>query len=117
MNSINSSVLPEKVMFIDHYKIKRAPLSPSKWPNSLTIFIISLKQLILSSVLSLDNLGNHGQAITYYDKALAIDPNNFAALTNKGAVLDSLRNYTQAITYLDKALAIDPNSVNANRLC
>jgi tetratricopeptide (TPR) repeat protein/uncharacterized protein YjbI with pentapeptide repeats len=62
---------------------------------------------------ALDNLGDHTQAIQYYDKALAIDPNDKYALVNKGAALDYLGNYTQAIQYYDKALAIDPNYVDA----
>jgi tetratricopeptide (TPR) repeat protein len=49
------------------------------------------------------------QGIAYFDKALAIDPNNEVALTGKGQSLDNLGNYTQAIPYIDKALAIDPN--------
>ena len=58
-------------------------------------------------------LGNYTQAIMYFDKALAIDPKNVAALTNKGNALGGLGNYTQAITYYDKALAIDPRYVLA----
>ncbi len=33
--------------------------------------------------IALDILGNHTGAIAYYDKALAIDPKNVAALTSK----------------------------------
>jgi tetratricopeptide (TPR) repeat protein len=53
--------------------------------------------------------GNNTQAIQYYDKALAIDPNNKDALNEKGNALSGQGNYTQAIPYYDKALAIDPN--------
>jgi tetratricopeptide (TPR) repeat protein len=53
--------------------------------------------------------GNYSQAIHYYDKALAIDPNLVLALTGKANVVFGLRNYTQAIPYLDKALAIGRN--------
>ena len=52
-------------------------------------------------------MGNHTQAIQYYDKALAIDPNYKYALNNEGNALNSLGNYTQVIKYFDKALAID----------
>src|SRR6187200_2747111 len=62
---------------------------------------------------ALDSSGNHAQAIQYYDKALAIDPNDFDALNNKGNALDSLGNYTQAISYYDKVLDMDPNDVDA----
>jgi len=32
---------------------------------------------------ALTGLGNYNEAITFYDKTLAIDPNNKAALTSK----------------------------------
>ena len=38
----------------------------------------------------LDELGQHEEAISYYDKALGIDPNNIYALYNKGLALDNL---------------------------
>jgi tetratricopeptide (TPR) repeat protein len=72
---------------------------------------------------ALNNLDNYTQAIQYFDKALAIDPNDEAALNDRGWALNGLGNYTGAITYLDKALAINPNDkyaidglAQANRL-
>ena len=53
--------------------------------------------------------GNYRQAIQYYDKALAMDPNYKRALTEKRWCVYNLGNYTQAIKYFDKALAMDPN--------
>jgi tetratricopeptide (TPR) repeat protein len=55
----------------------------------------------------------YDQAIQYYDKALAIDPNDTYALSSKGYALDGLGKYEEAIEYYDKALAIDPNDANA----
>ena len=55
----------------------------------------------------------YDQAIQYYDKALAIDPNDTYALSSKGYALDGLGKYEEAIQYYDKALAIDPNDSNA----
>ncbi len=50
-------------------------------------------------------MGNHTQAISYFDKALAIDPTNKRALNNMGVSLDSyLGNYLQVIQSFDKAL-------------
>jgi tetratricopeptide (TPR) repeat protein len=60
-------------------------------------------------VNALIDLGNYTQAITYLDKALAIDPHDVDALNNKGGTLMDLGNYTEAIPYLERALAIDPN--------
>ena len=66
---------------------------------------------------SLLNQGNYSQAILYYDKALAFDPNDKDALNGKGDALYSLANDTQgyekAIQSYDKALAIDPNDTYA----
>lgn len=40
--------------------------------------------------MALNHLGNYTGAIEYFDKALAIDPNDEAALYNKGNSLDHL---------------------------
>ena len=42
---------------------------------------------------TLDDLGNHTGAIQYYDRALAIDPNNAALIYNKGLALHNQSNY------------------------
>ena len=70
----------------------------------------------ISDVNNLIDQGNflialhmYDAAITYYDKALAIDPNFEDALNGKGVALKNFGNYNEAITYFDKALAIDPN--------
>lgn len=41
----------------------------------------------------------------FYDKVLAIDPNNVHALNRK------LGKYTGAIVFYDKAVAIQPNNI------
>jgi len=62
---------------------------------------------------SLGNLGKHREAITYYDRALEIDPDYVYALNNKGWSLYNLGKYREAITYYDRALEIDPDDVDA----
>ena len=52
-------------------------------------------------------------AIIYYDKALAIDPNDEDVLSSKGAALDNLGKHSEAIIYYNKALAIDPKNTFA----
>ena len=66
--------------------------------------------------------GNYTQAIQYYDKALAIDPNYKEALSGKGSALDGIGNafynqgnYTQAIQYYNKALAINSTDRNGKQ--
>ena len=43
---------------------------------------------LLSDFNALDSLGNHQEALQYYDKALAFEPNAVVALEDKGSVLD-----------------------------
>ena len=60
--------------------------------------------------MSLNGVGKFKESITYFDKVLAIDPNNVLALNEKGNALGGLGNYKEAIAYYDKALAVDPKN-------
>lgn len=60
--------------------------------------------------------GNYQEAINYFDKALAIDPNDLDALHNKGYAFYNLGKPEQALIYFDKALAIDPNLESTLRI-
>ena len=62
---------------------------------------------------ALDNSGQYEEAISYYDKVLAKDPNNIFALGNKELTLSNLARNQEAIEYYDKVLAIDPNDIFA----
>jgi tetratricopeptide (TPR) repeat protein len=64
--------------------------------------------------MSLNSLGKFNESITYFDKALAIDPKNIDALTGKGDVLSNLGNNTESVAYYDKALAIDPKNIDVS---
>jgi tetratricopeptide (TPR) repeat protein len=57
--------------------------------------------------------GKYDQAITYYDKALSLDPNDIDTLIIKGVSLNNLDKFEEAIEWYDKALAVDPNYINA----
>ena len=50
---------------------------------------------------ALDKLGNHTQAVFYYDKAKATDPRYIPDLTNKANFLEKIGNYNLAIIYYD----------------
>jgi len=65
---------------------------------------------------ALERSGNIKEAIKYYDKALAIEPNNTDLLVTKGDALSKLRNYTGAIKYYSKVLAAYPNSSGSTGL-
>ena len=62
--------------------------------------------------IALLNLGKYNESIPYFDKALAIDPNEVNALTQKGVALVFLKRANQSIPYFDKALAINPKDVS-----
>lgn len=49
--------------------------------------------------MSLNSLGKFNESITYFDKALAIDPKNIIALTQKANAFGGLGKYHEAITY------------------
>ncbi len=57
--------------------------------------------------------GNNTEAIPYFDKALAINPNYALALNNKGAALYGLGKYNESIAYFDKALSVNPYYMTA----
>jgi hypothetical protein len=53
------------------------------------------------------------EAIDYHDKALRIDPNNAAALIDKGNEFYDQHKLPEALEYYDKALRADPNHIEA----
>ena len=55
----------------------------------------------------------YNQAIKYYDKALSLEPNNTAAMTNKGIVLIKLAKYDNAVKLFDKVLNISSDNAPA----
>jgi tetratricopeptide (TPR) repeat protein len=54
------------------------------------------------------NAGNYTEAIPYFNRALAINPNNSLTLNNKGAALYALGMYNESIAYFNKALSVNP---------
>lgn len=62
---------------------------------------------------ALYDLGRKEEAITSYDKALKIKPDDHEAWYNRGNVLDDLGRKEEAIAGYDKALAIKPDKHEA----
>jgi tetratricopeptide (TPR) repeat protein len=54
-------------------------------------------------------LGNYTEAIEFYNKTLAIDPNNTVALTNKDTILRMLGNNSTYSTYVNGMYGIFRN--------
>jgi tetratricopeptide (TPR) repeat protein len=48
-------------------------------------------------------MGNYTQAISYYQKAISIDPNYSLAYYNMGVAYSDMENYTQALYNYRKA--------------
>ena len=57
--------------------------------------------------------GKYDDAIAHYDKAIALDPNDAAAYTNRGSAYYRKGAFDRAIADHSKAIAIDPNHANA----
>jgi len=68
---------------------------------------------VLKEAESFFSQKNYTQAMALYDKVLAIEPDNFFGLTNKGVILFNLGQYEEAIKLYDRILQIDPNDVLA----
>jgi tetratricopeptide (TPR) repeat protein len=74
--------------------------------------ILSQSNLINQGFI-LSSLGKYNASIALFDKALAIDPNNTAALNGKGNALSSLGKYNASIALFDKELAINSTDTHA----
>ena len=99
-----SKFLPQVKQIVESFKINR----PAEQKQSQAVTTSNVTTLV-DKGNGMFNHDNYAQALQYFNKALAIDPNDKVALTGKGESLDNLGNYTQAMPYLDKALSIDPN--------
>lgn len=63
--------------------------------------------------VSLACINENKQALTSFDKAIAIDANNAVAYYNKAKVLKRIKNYTAAIQVFKKCIAIDKDYLQA----
>jgi tetratricopeptide (TPR) repeat protein len=60
-----------------------------------------------------DNIQMGNRAIAAYQKVLAIDPKNTAALGSIGNIYYEMHNYDQAKVYQEKVMQIEPNNPDA----
>ena len=56
------------------------------------------------------SLDRSNESIAYFDRLLAIEPNNIKALTSKAAALSNLGEYAKALELYNKALSIDKDN-------
>ena len=67
---------------------------------------ILIKKLNDREIDLIYNQGNYTGAIKYFDKILAINPNNVGAIFFKGAALSSPGKSSEAIPFINKALML-----------
>ncbi|CAD8215402.1 unnamed protein product [Paramecium octaurelia] len=70
--------------------------------------LLILRMLILYMRKCLRKQNKYEDAITWVDKALAIDPKHVYSLNEKGECLRLLKEYIQSLQLLDQALCINP---------
>ena len=61
-----------------------------------------------NKAFALYHLGDEGEALYYFDRALESDPNDVDALGFKGLLLCGQSKSEEALYYFDRALEIDP---------
>ena len=69
-------------------------------------------QAIFNKAYALAVLGKNEEAIEWYDKSLAIEPNNANTLGNNAILLDNMGKHLEAIELYDKALFFEPMHSN-----
>ena len=58
--------------------------------------------------------GNFEEALSYFDQATVIQPNNPDLLNKKGVALRGLGRYDEAIECFNKSLQLDPRDLDAS---
>ena len=58
--------------------------------------------------------GNFDEALSCFDQAIMIQPNNPDLLNKKGVALRGLGRYDEAIECFNKSLQIDPRDLDAS---
>jgi tetratricopeptide (TPR) repeat protein len=69
--------------------------------------------ILVGKGLELYNMSDYQGALTWFDRALSIDPNNSSAIVNKARAYYNLDKLQDALQWFDKALVIEPNNVVA----
>ena len=60
--------------------------------------------------------GDDKRAESYYDKALALSPDDEQALMNKAGLNVYRKNYTEALKYVNRTLKVNPENKQAIQL-
>jgi tetratricopeptide (TPR) repeat protein len=68
---------------------------------------------IIKNAVKLDTLGQYEEALSWYDKALKIDPKDINTMFKKALLLSKAGKYEQAVFLFDQVIEIDPTLVSA----
>jgi len=58
--------------------------------------------------------GNFDEALSYFDQAIVMQPNNPDLLNKKGVALRALGRYNEALECFNKSLQLDPRDLDAS---
>ncbi|MBC7091564.1 MAG: tetratricopeptide repeat protein [Nitrososphaeria archaeon] len=124
-NKIDAIVLTEPKLYTDPLGIPYSITLECKTVNAYTTpgwtIIMSIipfpknfsPNLLVNMGIELANRGYYSLALTYYMKALEIDPELKEAYNNLGKLLTETGKPREALEYLDKVLELYPNYVSA----
>ncbi|MFQ5573692.1 MAG: tetratricopeptide repeat protein [Nitrosopumilaceae archaeon] len=68
---------------------------------------------IIKNAVKLDTLGQYEEALSWYDKALKLDPKDINTMFKKALLLSKTGKYEQAVFLFDQVIEIDPTLVSA----
>ena len=80
--------------------------------NFLQVMARTSEEWVIKGI-TLEREENYIEAITCYDKATELSPDNIMAWYYKGNALEKLKNHTEAIACYDKAIALNPDYADA----
>jgi len=58
--------------------------------------------------------GNFDEALSYFDQAIIMQPNNPELLNKKGVALRGLGRYNEALECFNKSLQLDPRDLDSS---
>ncbi|MDD1678986.1 MAG: tetratricopeptide repeat protein [Methanomicrobiales archaeon] len=110
-NDVQAWVLKgDRMLFFGSYNMSPYDMALSIDPNNVRALVG--KGICLSGAAKISvEKGKYEDAMTFFDKAITIDPNYADAWHYKGWALSQQRR-DDAIPVLDKAIALDPTNVN-----
>ena len=77
-------------------------------PQTEPAVVTSRTVVLLGKGQSLMNLGEAKDALSCFEQALALEPNNTDLLVKKGLALEQLENWDEALGSYNRALSLDP---------